>query len=128
MELSIAFPELRSAPPMVGAIWPLILARSHRCAEASPNCKPVTKRPSEYFKQQVYCDSVVFTAEGLRHLVAEVGSSHVLLGSDFPANIAPPNMGDAREVDSVLGVPGLADADQKAILGGNAVKLLGIRS
>jgi predicted TIM-barrel fold metal-dependent hydrolase len=122
------FPGVKICAAHGGGYMASYLGRSNRCAEASPNCKPITKRPSEYFKQQVYCDSVVFTAEGLRHLVAEVGSSHVLLGSDFPANIAPPNMGDAREVDSVLGVPGLADADQKAILGGNAVKLLGIRS
>ncbi len=69
----------------------------------------------------------MFSAEGLRHLVAEVGASHVLLGSDYPADIDDPHMGDAREVDSVLGVPGLSDADQRAILGENAARLLGIK-
>ena len=122
------FPGVKICAAHGGGYMGSYLGRSNRCAEASPNCKPIKKQPSEYFKQQVYCDSVVFTAEGLRHLVAEVGASHVLLGTDFPANIAPPYMGDAREVDSVLGVPGLTEADQKAILGGNAVKLLGIRS
>jgi aminocarboxymuconate-semialdehyde decarboxylase len=122
------FPGVKICAAHGGGYMGSYLGRSNRCAEASPNCKPIKKQPSEYFKQQVYCDSVVFTAEGLRHLVAEVGASHVLLGTDFPANIAPPYMGDAREVDSVLGVPGLTEADQKAILGGNAARLLGIRS
>jgi aminocarboxymuconate-semialdehyde decarboxylase len=96
--------------------------------EQSAHCKPVKKHPSEYFKQQLYCDSIVFTAEGMRHLVAEVGASHVLLGSDFPFDISDPFMGDPREVDSVLGVPGLSAADQKLILGANAATLLGIKS
>ena len=105
------------------------LGRSNHCAEVSEACKPVQKKPpSEYFKQQLYCDSIVFTAEGLRHLVAEVGASHVLLGTDFPYDIGFPHMGDSREVDSVLGVAGLSDADQISILGGNAAKLLRIAS
>ena len=85
------------------------------------------KHPSEYFKQQLYCDSIVFTAEGLRHLVAEVGASHVLFGTDFPFDVADPFMGDPREVDSVLGVAALSEADQRAILGETAAKLLGIK-
>lgn len=103
------------------------LGRSNHCAEVSGSCKPVKKKPSEYFQAQLYCDSIVFTAEGLRHLVAEVGASHVLLGTDYPADIDEPHMGDAREVDSVLGVPGLSDVDQRAILGENAARLLGIK-
>lgn len=105
------------------------LGRSNHCAEVSEACKPIQKKkPSDYFKQQLYCDSIVFTAEGLRHLVAEVGASHILLGTDFPYDIGFPHMGDSREVDSVLGVRGLSNADQSAILGNNAAKLLRIGS
>jgi aminocarboxymuconate-semialdehyde decarboxylase len=101
--------------------------RMDHCAEQSNRCKPVKKHPSEYFKSQLYCDSIVFTTEGLRHLVAEVGVSHILFGTDFPFDVADPFMGDPREVDSVLGVPGLSEADQRAILGENAAQLLGIK-
>ena len=86
----------------------------------SGSCKPVKKKPSDYFRKQIYCDSIVFTAEGLRHLVAEVGADHVLFGTDYPADIDEPHMGDAREVDSVLGVSSISDADKRAILGENA--------
>ena len=65
-------------------------------------------------------DSLVFTSEGLRHLAAEVGVGHVMVGTDypFPWSDAP--------VDHVLKTPGLSDADRIAILGGTACALLGI--
>ena len=123
------YPGLKICGAHGGGFLASYLGRSNHCAEASEACKPVQKKPpSEYFKQQLYCDSIVFTSEGLRHLVAEVGASHVLLGTDFPYDVGFPHMGDSREVDSVLGVAGLSDADQSAILGGNAAKLLRIAS
>jgi aminocarboxymuconate-semialdehyde decarboxylase len=121
------YPGIRICAAHGGGYLASYLGRSDHCAAVSANCQPVKKHPSEYFKTQIYCDSIVFSAEGLRHLVAEVGASHVLLGSDYPADIDEPHMGDAREVDSVLGVAGLSDADQRAILGENAARLLHIR-
>ncbi len=122
------YPGLKVCGAHGGGYLPSYLGRSNHCAEFSANCKPVKKPPSEYFKEQLYCDTIVYTAEGLRHLLAEVGAGHVLLGSDYPANIDPPHMGDAREADFVLGVPGIADEDRRAILGGNAARLLKIKN
>jgi predicted TIM-barrel fold metal-dependent hydrolase len=64
----------------------------------------------------------------LRHLVAEVGASHVLLGTDYPAFMSGSRMGDDRGADFVLGIPGLSDDDRRAILGENAAQLLKIGS
>lgn len=123
------YPGLKICGAHGGGFLASYLGRSTHCAEVSEGCKPIEKRPpSEYFKQQLYCDSIVFTAEGLRHLVAEVGASHILLGTDFPYDIGFPHMGDSREVDLVLGVAGLSAAEQRAILGGNAAHLLRITS
>ena len=77
------------------------------------------KKPSEYL-HQIYVDSMVFTAEGLRHLVAECGASQVVLGTDYPFPWT------STEADLVLNTPGLTDADRIAILNGTASKLLGI--
>ena len=121
------YPGLKICGSHGGGYLPSYSGRTDHCAEISNRCKPVKKHPSEYFKQQLYCDSVVFTAEGLRHLVAEVGASHVLFGTDFPFDVIDPFMGDPREVDSVLGVAGLSESDQRAILGDNAANLLGIK-
>ena len=120
------YPGLKICGSHGGGYFPSYVGRADHCAELSNRCKPVKKHPSEYFKQQLYSDSIVFTAEGLRHLVAEVGASHVLFGTDFPFDVTDPFMGDPREVDSVLGVAGLSEADQRAILGENAAKLLRI--
>jgi aminocarboxymuconate-semialdehyde decarboxylase len=84
------------------------------------NCtKALEKKPSEYLKQ-MYFDSLVFTAEGLRHLVAEWGASQIVLGTDYPFPWT------SSAVDHVLGTPGLSDADKAAVLGGNLIELLRI--
>jgi aminocarboxymuconate-semialdehyde decarboxylase len=121
------YPGLKICGSHGGGYLASYAGRMDHCAELSNRCKPVKTHPSEYFKSQLYCDSIVFTNEGLRHLVAEVGVGHILFGTDFPFDVADPFMGDAREVDSVLGAPGLSEAEQRAILGENAAKLLGIK-
>jgi predicted TIM-barrel fold metal-dependent hydrolase len=122
------YPGLKICGAHGGGYFASYSARADHCAELSNRCKPVKKHPSEYFKGQIYCDSIVFTAEGLRHLVAEVGASHVLFGTDFPFDVDDPYMGDPREADYILNSPRLSEADQRAILGENAAKLLGIKS
>jgi len=73
--------------------------------------------PSEYLKQ-LYYDTILFTGEGLRHLVATVGASQVMMGTDYSAPWNP------NPVDHIMGTPTLSNADRVAILGGNAAKLL----
>ena len=80
--------------------------------------------------KQLYFDSLVFTSEALRHLVAVYGASQIMIGTDYPYPwTATPD--DARvprflAVEHVLGTPGLSDADRVAILGGNAASLFNI--
>lgn len=116
------FPDVKICGAHGGGFLPSYIARSNHCVEYTGNwpadCKPVKKLPSEYLKQ-LYFDSLVYSAEGLRHLVAECGSSQILMGTDYPAG-----MGDPKSVDHILGTPSLSDTDRVAILGGNAAKLL----
>lgn len=113
------FPGLKICAAHGGGYLPSYIGRSDACLVQSPNCKPVKKNPSEYLKQ-LYFDSMVFTAEGLRHLVAETGASQIILGTDFPFNWT------TEAVDHILRTPGLSDTEKEAILGGTAVKLLRI--
>ncbi len=99
--------------------------RSDRSCFVSPqNCDPnivLKKEPSEYLRQITF-DSLVFTPEALRHLVAEAGVSQVVIGTDHPIPW------QEFPVEHILATPGLSDADRVAILGGNAQRLMGITS
>ena len=83
-----------------------------------PNIK-LKKKPTEYLKQ-LYFDSLIFTPEALRHLVAQVGASQVVLGSDYPY---PWEM---HPVDHIFATTTLSDAEKADILGNTAAKILKI--
>ena len=56
-----------------------------------------------------------------RNLIEQVGADRLVLGTDYPFPIASQDpVGDA------LAVHGLSDAQVEAILGGTALKLLGV--
>ena len=93
------------------------LTRPDLCAGGTYG--PIKKKPSEYLRQMYY-DTMVFTPEGVRHLVAEVGASQLMVGTDYPYPWTK------TAVDLVLATPGLSDADRAAILGGTAASLLSI--
>jgi predicted TIM-barrel fold metal-dependent hydrolase len=49
------------------------------------NAKCVNKKkPHEYLRDQVLADSMVFSPEGIRHLVAEMGPGRLVYGTDMP--------------------------------------------
>ena len=115
------FPGLKICAAHGGGYLASYIGRSDHCAEIDQkDCRPLKKRPSEYLKQ-LYFDSLVFSAENLRHLVAEVGAGRIVLGTDFPYV-----MGDTDAVNHVLSTPGLSDAQRESILGGTAARLLRI--
>jgi aminocarboxymuconate-semialdehyde decarboxylase len=115
------FPRLRICAAHGGGYLPSYADRSdHGCLTFPEQCTgKLGKRPTEYLKQ-LYFDSLVFTGEALRHLVAVSGVGQIVLGTDYPYPWT------ATAVDHVLGAEGLSDADRIAILGGNAARLLKI--
>ena len=78
------------------------------------------KKPSEYLNQ-LHFDALVFTPEGLRHLVAQVGASQIVLGSDHPIPW------EEHPVDHVFATNTLSEREKIAILGGNAARLFAIK-
>ncbi len=114
------FPNLVICAPHAGGYLPSYLSRTEVACEVRPkaNCQN-EKLPSEYLKRQVLFDSMVFSDEGLRHLVAEVGASQIVYGSDMPFNWPD-------TIDLILEAEFLDDAEKAAILGGNLATLLNI--
>jgi aminocarboxymuconate-semialdehyde decarboxylase len=94
-------------------------ATCERAGAAGADCRALKKKPSEYFRREIFVDTMVFHEEGLRHLVAMCGVGQIFYGTDYPFDWPV-------GIDFVLGAPFLSDADKEAILGGNLIKLLKI--
>src|SRR5215475_10229635 len=119
------FPGLKICAAHGGGFLPSYANRSDAVIRTFPNrVGPLPKKkPTAYLRDgQLFFDTIVFTPEALRHLIAESGIEHVVMGTDypFPWNTAP--------VDHILSIPGISDADKVAMLGRTAAKLLGIDS
>jgi aminocarboxymuconate-semialdehyde decarboxylase len=114
------FPGLRVCAAHAGGYLPSYFGRTEAACvvRSNANCAN-TKKPSEYLKSQIVADTMVFSDEGLRHLVAEMGVSQVVYGTDVPFNWPV-------TVDLVLNASFLSDADKEAILSRNLMKLLRI--
>ena len=116
------FPRLIIGAAHGGGYLPSYLGRSevackYRKGAACANKLP----PSDYLRRQIFVDSMVFSAEGLRHLAAEVGASQIVYGSDMPYDWPD-------TLDLIATEPSLSDSDKVAILGGNLARLLRIPS
>jgi aminocarboxymuconate-semialdehyde decarboxylase len=118
------FPGLKIIAAHGGGYLGSYAARGdHACFVSPQNCNPnitLKKKPSEYLNQ-LYFDALVFTPEGLRHLVAQVGASQVVLGTDHPIPW------EEHPVDHVFATKTLTDKQRVAILGGNATRLFGMK-
>src|SRR5438874_572266 len=117
------FPGLKICAAHGGGFLPSYANRSDAVCRTFPNrVGPLPKKnPTAYLKDgQLYFDTIVFTPEALRHLIAETGPGQIMIGTDYPFPWT------STEVDLVLGTPGLSDDERIAILGGTAARLLGI--
>ena len=115
------YPGLTIVAAHGGGYLPSYAARSDAGGTTFPaRFTPIAKKPSEYLRQ-LYFDSLVFTPEALRHLVAETGSSQIVLGTDYPFPWT------SQAVDHILATSGLSDAERMAMLGGTAARLLGLK-
>jgi aminocarboxymuconate-semialdehyde decarboxylase len=116
------FPNLKVVGAHGGGFLPSYLGRTEVACDVRNNANCLnTKKPSEYLRDQVLADSMVFSEEGLRHLVAEMGASQVVYGTDVPFNWPD-------TLDLILDSPSLSDADKEAIAGGNLIRLLRINT
>jgi len=77
------------------------------------------KPPTHYLKK-VYFDTVVFTAPQLRALIETFAADHVVLGTDYPYDMA-----EYEPIEHLVSA-GLVGSTVAAIAGLNAKKLLGL--
>jgi aminocarboxymuconate-semialdehyde decarboxylase len=128
METAIAAARLVFSGTLVDRPFALCLAHGGGCLPAlrgrldmgwsrKPQARTIDRPPSEAFRE-LYYDTAVFDPVLLARLVADVGASQVLLGTDHPFDLA--------ELDPLgfVGSARLTDAERSAVLEDNARRLL----
>ncbi len=113
-------PGLRLLAAHGGGYLPFYLGRFEHAWRTRPDSRAMQHAPREYLRR-IWFDTVVYEPQAIRHLIDEVGVSQVVAGTDYPFD-----MGSYELASLLARVPGLDDAGQAAILGGNARALLGL--
>ncbi len=71
--------------------------------------------------RQVYLDTIVFTHHQLAYLIDVFGPDQILMGTDYPFDMAEYN-----PIGHVAGVDGMDEMTLAQIAGGNAIRVLGL--
>lgn len=103
-----------------GGALPALRGRIRHGWSFQPQARARLREDPEVSLRRLYYDTVTHDPDVLRELVAFAGADHVLLGSDYPFDMA-----DARPAETVAAA-GLRPAEEAAVLGGNAARLLGL--
>jgi aminocarboxymuconate-semialdehyde decarboxylase len=115
-------PKLKFMLAHGGGFTPYQAARWEHGWKVRPEPKKnISKQPADIAKRFMY-DTILHSDKTLEAMIGLVGADNVLLGSDYPYDMAM--------LDCVAHVRGLKipDAAKAAILGGHAAALLGVKA
>ena len=94
------YPNLKLVVAHGGGFLPAYSGRIDHAASARPDCcEQISRMPTTYLKR-VYFDALVYTHHQLEYLVEEYGADHILMGTDYPAD-----MGEIDPVGHDRGLP-----------------------
>ena len=93
-------------------------ARFDHAYRVRPECREHIDQPPSAYLGRLYFDTMVYDVASLTDLVDRYGADHILLGTDYPYDMA-----EGDPVGLVRGL-GLAPEDEAKILGANAATLL----
>ena len=112
-------PELRVLLAHGGGALLAVRGRMRHAHGFQPQASARLRESPEDSIRRFYFDTLTHDDQLLRALIDYAGPDHVLLGSDYPFD-----MGDARHVDTVRALGLRARRRRRAILAGNAERLL----
>ena len=118
------YPDLVVAMVHGGGYMPYQLGRWEKAYKVVPHIAGANiSRPPIDYVRRLYFDSLVHIPEALSYLIDLVGTSQVLVGTDYPYEMA-----ERAPVAFIDSVPGLTRDDRHAVLEGNMQRILdGIR-
>jgi aminocarboxymuconate-semialdehyde decarboxylase len=115
------FPDLKLMAVHGGGYLPGYTGRIDHAWGARKDCHGELPLPPTTYLRQVYLDTVVFTYHQLAYMLDLFGPDRILMGTDYPFDMAEYN-----PVGHVAGVPGMDEGTLAQITGGNAARVLGI--
>jgi len=114
-------PDLKILAVHGGGYLPAYCGRiDHAWGARSDSHGELPQPPTSYLKK-IYFDSVVFTPHQLAHLLRVFGADHILMGTDYPFDMA-----EYDPIGHLASVEELDSATLAAVAGGNARRLLGL--
>ena len=115
-------PRLKICAAHGGGFLPFAPGRFEHGSGVRAEARYAQHAPTTYL-QRLWFDTVVFRPDAVRHLMDVAGASQVVAGTDYPFD-----MGEYALHELVARVPALTPSEHEAILGGNAMRLLGLAS
>jgi aminocarboxymuconate-semialdehyde decarboxylase len=114
-------PDLKILAVHGGGFLPSYAGRIDHAWGARTDARGDLPRPPTEYLRKVYFDTIVFTPHQLEYLVRVYGFDRILMGTDFPYDMA-----DSDPIGHVSSVESFDAATRAAICGGNAQRLLGL--
>lgn len=117
------YPDLKIVLSHGGAFPSHYAARMDHAFFARPDCcENISKPPTDYLKK-FYFDTIVFALDQLQFLTDKYGPDHVVLGTDYPFDMA-----EYDPLEHVEQIETLSQKDKEKICGLNAASLLGLNA
>lgn len=116
------FPELKLMAVHGGGYLPGYSGRIDHAWGARADSHGDLALPPTTYLRQVYLDTVVFSYHQLAYLLGLFGPDRILMGTDYPFD-----MGEYNPIGHIAGVDGMDEATLRALCGGNAARVLGVR-
>jgi aminocarboxymuconate-semialdehyde decarboxylase len=117
------FPDIRWVLGHLGGAIPYLAERLDRGYEAFADCRVNIAQPPSVYLKKFFYDTVNFDPHAIELAIAFAGPNQILAGSDYPHQI-----GSIPKMLSSIGELRADEDVKRRILGGNAARLLRLKS